>query len=179
VVKYSRKWYASPKPNNPHLAQLARARIPKRKSRLLLRLAVHSVEPAFLPAAVAVPAAASAERDNHQTGRAPVFFLENDVMKIQNPEAKEKLVQRLRRIEGQVHGVQTMLDNERDCREIMQQLAAIHSAVQSASRIFLQEYATACLVEMDEGAQTQASPDLRVKREKIIQDMIALLDKSP
>jgi DNA-binding FrmR family transcriptional regulator len=100
-------------------------------------------------------------------------------MKIQNPEAKEKLVQRLRRIEGQVHGVQSMLDNERDCREIMQQLSAIHSAVQGASRIFLQEYATECLVEMDDRGLSLDKANLRVKREKIIQDMIALLDKAP
>jgi DNA-binding FrmR family transcriptional regulator len=100
-------------------------------------------------------------------------------MKIQNPEAKEKLVQRLRRIEGQVRGVQGMLDEERDCREIMQQLAAIHSAVQGASRIFLQEYASACLVEMDEATQITPEIDQRVKRQQIIQDMIALLDKTP
>jgi DNA-binding FrmR family transcriptional regulator len=100
-------------------------------------------------------------------------------MKIQNPEAKEKLVQRLRRIEGQVHGVQGMLDEERDCREIMQQLSAIHSAVQGASRIFLQEYATACLVEMDDDSAPQDSVNLREKRQKIIQDMITLFDKAP
>jgi CsoR family transcriptional regulator, copper-sensing transcriptional repressor len=100
-------------------------------------------------------------------------------MKIQNPDAKEKLIQRLRRIEGQVRGVQGMLDVERDCREIMQQLAAIHSAVQGASRIFLQEYATACLSELDEGVYAETGSALRGKREKIIQDMIALLDKAP
>jgi DNA-binding FrmR family transcriptional regulator len=100
-------------------------------------------------------------------------------MKIQNPEAKEKLVQRLRRIEGQVRGVEAMLEGERDCAEIMQQLAAIHSAVQGASRIFLQEYATACLVDMDEGIPPMDRVNLREKRQKIIQDMIALLDKAP
>jgi DNA-binding FrmR family transcriptional regulator len=61
----------------------------------------------------------------------------------------------------------------------MQQLAAIHSAVQGASRIFLQEYAAACLVEMDETAQADAGADQREKRQRIIQDMIALLDKAP
>lgn len=96
-------------------------------------------------------------------------------MKIRNAETKEKIIQRLRRIEGQVRGVQAMLDEERDCREIMQQLTAIHSAVQSTSRIFLQEYATFCLMEMDGNPQ----PDLQVKREKLVQDMIALLDKTP
>jgi DNA-binding FrmR family transcriptional regulator len=107
------------------------------------------------------------------------LFIRDKTMKIQNPEAKDKLVQRLRRIEGQVRGVQSMLDDERDCREIMQQLAAVHAAVQGASRIFLQEYATACLVEMDEVGAAQDSSDLRIKREKIIQDMIVLLDKAP
>lgn len=100
-------------------------------------------------------------------------------MKIQNQETKDKLIQRLRRIEGQVRGVQNMLDEERDCREIMQQLAAIHSAVQGASRIFLQEYATTCLVEMDGDIHQENGSNLRAKREKIIQDMIALLDKAP
>ena len=100
-------------------------------------------------------------------------------MKIKNPEAKEKLTQRLRRIEGQVRGVQSMLEDERDCREIIQQLSAIHSAVQGASRIFLQEYATECLVELDENLSSLDNSNPRQKREKIIQDMITLLDKAP
>ena len=100
-------------------------------------------------------------------------------MKIQNSEAKKQLVGRLRRIEGQVRGVQSMLEDERDCQEIMQQLAAIHSAVQGASRIFLQEYATTCLLEMDREHPTKPGYDHRMEREKMIRDMIALLDKAP
>jgi DNA-binding FrmR family transcriptional regulator len=100
-------------------------------------------------------------------------------MKIQNQEAKEKLVQRLSKIEGQVRGVQTMLDEERDCREILQQLAAVHSAVQGASRFFLQENATVCLAQLDEDEGSKAGIENRSKREKIIQDMIMLLDKAP
>jgi DNA-binding FrmR family transcriptional regulator len=94
-------------------------------------------------------------------------------LKIQSQETKEKLIQRLRRIEGQVRGVQLMLDEERDCDDILQQLSAVHSAVQSASRVFLQEYASCCLREMEQGVDT------REKREKMIQDMLTLLDKAP
>ncbi len=105
------------------------------------------------------------------------------MMKIQNRDAKEKLVQRLRRIEGQVRGVQSMLEEERDCQEILQQLSSVRSAVQSASRIFLQEYATACLVEMDQDAmmdqEANKAYNNRTRREKIIHDMIELLDKAP
>jgi CsoR family transcriptional regulator, copper-sensing transcriptional repressor len=100
-------------------------------------------------------------------------------MKIKNPDAKDKLIQRLRRVEGQIRGVEGMLDEERECKEILQQLSAIHSAVQSASRIFLQEYATACLMEMDEDPSVESQQVIRGKREKIVQDMIALLDKAP
>jgi len=100
-------------------------------------------------------------------------------MKIIDPEAKEKLNQPLHRIEGQIRGVQIMLDKDRDCREIMQQLSAIHSAVQGVSRVFLQEYATSCLAELDKGDEEEQDVDLRTKREKIVQDMINLLDKAP
>ena len=98
-------------------------------------------------------------------------------MKIHNDETKHKLIQRLRRIEGQVRGVQAMLDEERDCREIMQQFTAIYSAVQSTSRVFFRDYVAVCLAEMDE--QAQSGPELQAKREKMVHEMIALLDKTP
>jgi CsoR family transcriptional regulator, copper-sensing transcriptional repressor len=100
-------------------------------------------------------------------------------MKIQNQEVKEKLAQRLRRIAGQVRGVESMLEDERDCREIIQQLSAIQAAVQGASRIFLQEYASACLTSMDENEGSISASDLHAKRQKIIEDMIMLLGKTP
>ena len=100
-------------------------------------------------------------------------------MKIQNLETKENLIRRLSRIEGQVRGVQTMLNEERNCQEIMQQLTAIHSAVQSTSRIFLQDYATACLLEMDEDSYDHSEALKQNKRERMIREMIELLDKTP
>jgi CsoR family transcriptional regulator, copper-sensing transcriptional repressor len=100
-------------------------------------------------------------------------------MIIHDPESKEKLIQRLRRVEGQIRGVESMVIEERDCREILQQLSAIRSAVQSVSRVFLQDYATACLMEMDENFQQEGQSEIRGKRAKIVQDMISLLDKAP
>ena len=92
-------------------------------------------------------------------------------MKIKNQVTKEKLIKRLRRVEGQLRGVQNMLDEERDCREIMQQLSAISSAVKSASRTFFEDYATLCLADM-EGNQKEENQDL-------LREMVALLDKTP
>jgi CsoR family transcriptional regulator, copper-sensing transcriptional repressor len=100
-------------------------------------------------------------------------------MKLNNQEAKEKLTTRLHRVEGQIRGVESMLSEERDCQDILQQLSAIRSAVQSISRIFLQEYASVCLTEFDHEETSGSDQDLRMRREQLIKDMINLLDKAP
>lgn len=93
-------------------------------------------------------------------------------MKLENSDSKENLINRLRRIEGQVQGVQVMLEGERDCREIMQQLSAISSAVKSTSRAFFQDYAVLCLAEM-------GGPENPARSSGLLNEMINLLDKTP
>ena len=68
-------------------------------------------------------------------------------MKVESAEASERLQRRLRRIEGQVRGVQRMLDEDRDCREIVQQLAAVRAAVQQAGLEVMRVYAAQCLAD--------------------------------
>ncbi len=129
------------------------------------------------PVVIVVQAAASVEVDEQLVNRELTFKIRNE-MKIQDSAAKDALTSRLNRIEGQIRGVRSMVENERDCREIMQQLIAIHSAVQSASRTFFQEYSTACLLAMDDQPGAQMT-DLRAKRESLVQEMVKLLDKVP
>lgn len=50
-------------------------------------------------------------------------------------EVQQALLARLRRIEGQIRGLQRMLEEERDCTEIAQQTAAVRSAV---DQVFMQ-----------------------------------------
>lgn len=71
------------------------------------------------------------------------------MIQTKNPEVKAQIKRRLARIEGQLRGVQKMIDNDRDCREILQQLIAIRAGIQSASLNFLQEVATECLLEVE------------------------------
>jgi len=92
-------------------------------------------------------------------------------MKIESSQTKEQLINRLRRIEGQVRGLQAMLEDERDCREIMQQLSAVSKAVKSTSRTFFEDYASLCLADMD-GNQP-------VENQALLREMVELLDKTP
>jgi len=91
-------------------------------------------------------------------------------MKLSDETAKDQLVNRLRRIEGQVRGVQNMISDERDCREILQQLASIRSAIQGASLAFVEEFASRCLLS------DQA--DDRDFREELLKDLVILLGKA-
>ncbi len=91
-------------------------------------------------------------------------------MKLKNETAKAGLQARLRRIEGQVRGVQTMIQDERDCREVMQQLVAIRAAVQSASVSFLEEFATDCLLNPENDDTTS--------RKELVENLLALVNKA-
>jgi DNA-binding FrmR family transcriptional regulator len=60
---------------------------------------------------------------------------------------KKDLINRLKRAEGQMRGVQRMIEEERDCEAILQQMTAVRSALHTASLALARVYATQCLVE--------------------------------
>jgi CsoR family transcriptional regulator, copper-sensing transcriptional repressor len=68
--------------------------------------------------------------------------------------SSEELKKRLSRIEGQVRGVSKMIEAGRDCREVIQQLTAIRSAVQQVSLLVARTYAAGCLLP----SQTDQNP---------------------
>ncbi len=67
-------------------------------------------------------------------------------MSVWSQSNPEELKKRLHRIEGQVRGVAKMIDDDRDCREVVQQLTAIRSAVQQVSLLVVRAYAADCLL---------------------------------
>jgi DNA-binding FrmR family transcriptional regulator len=63
---------------------------------------------------------------------------------------KKDLLNRLKRAEGQMRGVQRMIEEERDCEAILQQLTAVRSALHTASLSLARTYATQCLAEAND-----------------------------
>lgn len=66
-------------------------------------------------------------------------------MEARSPQVKNELAVRLKRIEGQVRGVQRMIEEDRDCAEILQQISAIRSALYQTSLMVARSYAASCL----------------------------------
>jgi DNA-binding FrmR family transcriptional regulator len=77
----------------------------------------------------------------------------------ETPATKDDLTKRLRRIEGQVRGVARMVEEDRDCREVLQQLAAIRSATNQVSRLLARSYACQCLSDSQDADDPQALVD--------------------
>ncbi len=61
-------------------------------------------------------------------------------------EHKEAHLRRLRRIEGQVRGLERMVDEEKYCIDILTQIAAVNSALKSVSLELLSEHMDHCVV---------------------------------
>jgi len=70
--------------------------------------------------------------------------------------AKREILQRLARARGQVEGIQRMVRDERYCPDILQQFAAVHSALRGAEKLLLANHlercATRAIVEGGEAA---------------------------
>ncbi len=65
---------------------------------------------------------------------------------------------RLRRIEGQIRGLQRMVEEGRDCAATLTQLMAVRAALDAVGRAIVREYMDSCL----------ESPDTEEAREKIV-----------
>jgi DNA-binding FrmR family transcriptional regulator len=62
-------------------------------------------------------------------------------------ETKDQLHKRLRRIEGQVRGIQKMVDEDRYCIDILQQMSAVQAAMDKVALGLLDDHVKHCMAE--------------------------------
>ena len=61
-----------------------------------------------------------------------------------DPDIKARNVKRLRRIEGQVRGLQKMVEDDRYCADIMTQISSVHEALRSVGRELMRNHLKHC-----------------------------------
>ncbi|GAC1430843.1 MAG: metal-sensitive transcriptional regulator [Terriglobales bacterium] len=59
-------------------------------------------------------------------------------------ELRSNLQRRLRRAEGQIRGVQAMVDSERYCPDVLMQITAIHESLRAVERLLLANHLRHC-----------------------------------
>lgn len=90
----------------------------------------------------------------------------SDKKTTRSPELKKNLTTRLKRIEGQVRGIVKMVDEDRYCDDIINQLSAANAALKSVSRLVLDNHIRSCLVR-----------DIQKGDEGILDELIGTIDQ--
>ncbi len=73
---------------------------------------------------------------------------------------------RLKRIEGQVRGVQRMLEHDAYCTDILVQVSAINAALNSFNKVLLANHVRTCVAD-----------NIRKGNDDVIDELVALLQK--
>lgn len=90
----------------------------------------------------------------------------NDKKTIRTETLKKDLTIRLNRIEGQVRGLNRQVEEDAYCDDILNQITAVRAALQSVSRLVLENHLKNCLVR-----------DIRNDQNGIIDELLATIDK--
>ncbi len=72
---------------------------------------------------------------------------------------KAAIIRRLRRIEGQIKGIQKMVEQDKFCGDVLVQVAAARSALNNAGGLILENYMKNCLTNYLEGSSGEAELD--------------------
>ena len=64
-----------------------------------------------------------------------------------SPQSTKTIKNRLARVIGHLHAVERMLDDERDCSEVLIQLAAIRSALNNVCKLILRDHMDHCMID--------------------------------
>lgn len=85
----------------------------------------------------------------------------------QRTEGKyKKLMNRLNRIEGQIRGIKGMLEKDAYCTDILVQVAAVNSALNSFNKELLAEHIRTCVIE-----------DIKAGKEDTVDDLVDTIKK--
>ena len=93
-------------------------------------------------------------------------FILSERKKHRSEKEQRDLMNRLKRIEGQVRGIQKMLEGDAYCPDILVQVSAVNSALNSFSKTLLASHMRSCVVE-----------DIRGGREEAIDELVETLQK--
>ena len=89
--------------------------------------------------------------------------------------SRKKLTTRLKRIAGQVAGIQRMVDEERYCVDILTQIAAVRSALDSVGVELLTEHVSSCVV--GHGTESEHECAKPMTQEQLVEEVKTVLGR--
>jgi len=82
---------------------------------------------------------------------------------------RKKVIDRLSRIEGHVRGIKKMVDEDRDCPDLLHQLAAVKAAINKTGELILEDHIESCMINaVKEGNTDEYIKELKEAISKLI-----------
>ena len=81
---------------------------------------------------------------------------------------RDDYLNRLRRIEGQVRGVERMVEENRYCIDVVTQVTAIQAALDKVALELLSDHAAHCVVGAEEGEQQERTAELMAAVQRLL-----------
>lgn len=83
-------------------------------------------------------------------------------------EMKTNMVRRLNRVEGQIRGIKGMIEKDTYCDDVLNQIAAAQSALNSVGRLLLEGHMKSCVVERIEAGENEVIDELLITINKLL-----------
>jgi len=76
-------------------------------------------------------------------------------MKYIEDKSKEKIIRRLKLIEGQIRGLQKMIENNTYCIDVITQTSAVKQALSNVEDLLLENHLSGCILNQVKAGQTE------------------------
>ncbi|MCH4826599.1 MAG: metal-sensitive transcriptional regulator [Planococcus sp. (in: firmicutes)] len=97
------------------------------------------------------------------------FALDNSCRKSHHPlSVKRDLTNRLSRVEGQIRGIKGMVEKDVYCDDIITQLAATQSALNSVTKVLLEGHLKGCVKDRLENGEEEVLDELLITIQKMM-----------
>ncbi|MDN4090715.1 metal-sensitive transcriptional regulator [Paenibacillus polymyxa] len=83
-------------------------------------------------------------------------------------EFKNSLVSRLNRIEGQVRGIKGLIEKDTYCDDVLNQIAAVQSALNGVGKLLLEGHMKSCVIERMQAGEQEVIDELLITVKKLI-----------
>ncbi|MBB6694326.1 metal-sensing transcriptional repressor [Cohnella xylanilytica] len=81
---------------------------------------------------------------------------------------KANLLSRLNRIEGQIRGIKGLIEKDTYCDDVLNQIAAAQSALNSVGRLLLEGHMKSCIIERIQAGENEVIDELLVTVNKLM-----------
>lgn len=94
--------------------------------------------------------------------------LEDERKSHHSDKVKNNLVSRLNRIEGQIRGIKGLIEKDTYCDDVITQISATQSALNSVARILLEGHMKSCVLERIQEGDTDVLDEVLVTFQKLM-----------